>query len=77
MVSGSGLLAVMVILPFIGALVPGLMIRAGRDACAMFTAVPTILALVFLGRITKVSSMRLDVPCVYGRIGRIVFLSLI
>jgi len=49
MVSGSGLLAVMVMLPFIGALVPGLMIRAGRDACAMFTAVPTILALVFLG----------------------------
>ncbi|MBY6002777.1 monovalent cation/H+ antiporter subunit A [Salipiger bermudensis] len=49
MVSGSGLLAVMVLLPFIGALVPGLMIRAGRDACATFTAVPTLLALVFLG----------------------------
>ncbi|MFC4731417.1 monovalent cation/H+ antiporter subunit A [Salipiger abyssi] len=49
MVSGSGLLPVMVLLPFIGALVPGLMIRAGRNACATFTAVPTVLALVFLG----------------------------
>jgi multicomponent K+:H+ antiporter subunit A len=36
-------------LPFLGALVPGLMIRAGRTACASFTAVPTVLALVMLG----------------------------
>ncbi len=49
MVSFSGLLPVMVLLPFIGALMPGLMIRAGRNACATFTAIPTILALVFLG----------------------------
>ena len=49
MVSASGLLPVMVLLPFIGALAPGLMIRAGRNACATFAAVPTILALVFLG----------------------------
>ncbi|WP_425049766.1 monovalent cation/H+ antiporter subunit A [Psychromarinibacter sp. S121] len=45
----SALLPIMAILPFLGALVPGLMIRAGRNACATFTAVPTILALVFLG----------------------------
>ncbi|MDO6587732.1 monovalent cation/H+ antiporter subunit A [Salipiger sp. 1_MG-2023] len=45
----SGLLPVMVLLPFIGALMPGLMIRAGRNACASFTAIPTVLALVFLG----------------------------
>ena len=36
------------LLPFIGALVPGLMIRAGRTACAVFTAVPTALALILL-----------------------------
>ncbi|MAQ83062.1 MAG: monovalent cation/H+ antiporter subunit A [Maritimibacter sp.] len=45
----SALLPIMAILPFLGALVPGLMIRAGRNACATFTAVPTLLALVFLG----------------------------
>ena len=49
MVSASGLLPVMVLLPFIGALVPGLMIRAGRNACATFTAIPTLLALILLG----------------------------
>lgn len=36
------------LLPFIGALVPGLMIRAGRTACAVATAVPTALALILL-----------------------------
>ncbi|MGP1356258.1 monovalent cation/H+ antiporter subunit A [Roseicyclus sp.] len=41
-------LILMALLPFIGALVPGLMIRAGRNACASFTAVPTALALVML-----------------------------
>jgi multicomponent K+:H+ antiporter subunit A len=41
-------LLLMALLPFIGALVPGLMIRAGRNACASFTAVPTALALVML-----------------------------
>ncbi|PWK62581.1 monovalent cation/H+ antiporter subunit A [Roseicyclus mahoneyensis] len=35
-------------LPFLGALLPGIMIRAGRNACASFTAVPTALALVLL-----------------------------
>ncbi|WP_320177536.1 monovalent cation/H+ antiporter subunit A [Roseovarius pacificus] len=46
---GSNLLPLIASLPFIGALVPGLMIRAGRNACATFTAVPTVLALVCLG----------------------------
>ncbi|MFO7856154.1 MAG: monovalent cation/H+ antiporter subunit A [Paracoccaceae bacterium] len=45
---GGGLLFAMALLPFLGALVPGLMIRAGRDACAAFTAIPTALALVML-----------------------------
>ncbi|TCO71738.1 monovalent cation/H+ antiporter subunit A [Rhodovulum euryhalinum] len=49
MSSGSSLLPIIAILPFLGALVPGLMIRAGRTACATFTAAPTILALVMLG----------------------------
>ena len=48
MTDGS-ILALVAILPFLGALVPGIMIRAGRNACASFTAVPTILALVLLG----------------------------
>jgi multicomponent K+:H+ antiporter subunit A len=42
------LLIVIALLPFIGALIPGVMIRAGRNACATFTAVPTLLALVML-----------------------------
>ncbi|MDW4500058.1 monovalent cation/H+ antiporter subunit A [Sulfitobacter sp. D35] len=41
-------LIVIALLPFLGALVPGLMIRAGRDACAIFTALPTALALTML-----------------------------
>ncbi|WP_375690889.1 monovalent cation/H+ antiporter subunit A [Pseudooceanicola sp. LIPI14-2-Ac024] len=45
---GGNLLIVIALLPFIGALVPGVMIRAGRNACASFTAVPTVLALVLL-----------------------------
>ena len=49
MFSSSNLLPLIAILPFIGALVPGVMIRAGRNACASFTAVPTVLALVLLG----------------------------
>ena len=36
------------LLPFLGALIPGLMIRAGRNACAIFTALPTALALILL-----------------------------
>ncbi|SFA96754.1 multisubunit potassium/proton antiporter, PhaA subunit /multisubunit potassium/proton antiporter, PhaB subunit [Poseidonocella pacifica] len=47
--NNASLLPIMALLPFLGALVPGLMIRAGRTACATFTAVPTILALVMLG----------------------------
>ncbi|MFA5580393.1 MAG: monovalent cation/H+ antiporter subunit A [Paracoccaceae bacterium] len=35
-------------LPFMGALLPGLMIRAGRDACAAFAALPTLLAFILL-----------------------------
>ncbi len=41
-------LFVIAMLPFVGALVPGIMIRAGRTACASFTAVPTALALTML-----------------------------
>ncbi|WP_412555415.1 monovalent cation/H+ antiporter subunit A [Shimia sp. MIT1388] len=44
----GSILAFIAILPFLGALVPGIMIRAGRNACASFTAVPTLLALVLL-----------------------------
>jgi multicomponent K+:H+ antiporter subunit A len=44
----SNLLLIIAALPFLGALVPGLMIRAGRTACAWFTAAPTALALVML-----------------------------
>ena len=40
-------LFLIVILPFIGALVPGLMIRAGRNACALATG--TFTALAFIG----------------------------
>jgi len=41
-------LALIVILPFLGALLPGLMIRAGRDACALATGSVTLLALILL-----------------------------
>ncbi|MBO6898556.1 MAG: monovalent cation/H+ antiporter subunit A [Shimia sp.] len=44
----GSILAIIAILPFLGALVPGVMIRAGRNACASFTAVPTVLALLLL-----------------------------
>lgn len=48
MTDGGHLLFYIALLPFVGALLPGLMIRAGRNACAIFTAVPTILALILL-----------------------------
>ena len=41
-------LAWIVLLPFIGAVLPGLLIRAGRDACALTTGGVTLLALVLL-----------------------------
>jgi len=41
-------LALIAALPFLGALLPGLMIRAGRDACAAMTGAVTLLALVLL-----------------------------
>src|SRR5512138_394279 len=41
-------LAWIVMLPFIGALLPGLLIRAGRDACALMTGLVTLLALILL-----------------------------
>ncbi len=44
----AGLLPIIAALPFLGALLPGLMIQAGRNTCAAFTAVPTILALTLL-----------------------------
>jgi len=52
MSNGGSLLPIIALLPFLGALVPGLMIRAGRTACASFTAVPTIAAIVMLGTLT-------------------------
>lgn len=41
-------LALIAALPFLGALLPGLMIRAGRDACALATGSVTLLALLGL-----------------------------
>ncbi|MGP6089199.1 monovalent cation/H+ antiporter subunit A [Antarctobacter jejuensis] len=49
MTTQSSLLPIIALLPFLGALVPGVMIRAGRTATATFTAVPTVLALIMLG----------------------------
>ncbi len=48
MIEDSFSLIIIALLPFLGALVPGVMIRAGRNACAIFTALPTALALVML-----------------------------
>ena len=45
---GGYLLIFIALLPFVGALLPGLMIRAGRTASAFSAAVPTALALVTL-----------------------------
>ncbi|MDJ0857921.1 MAG: monovalent cation/H+ antiporter subunit A [Dinoroseobacter sp.] len=45
---GGTLLFLIALLPFLGALFPALMIRAGRNVCAVTTAVPTILALTML-----------------------------
>ncbi|MDT8857089.1 monovalent cation/H+ antiporter subunit A [Paracoccaceae bacterium Fryx2] len=42
-------LALIAALPFLGALLPGLMIRAGRDACAVVTGSVTALALLMVG----------------------------
>jgi len=42
------LLFLIALMPFVGALLPGLMIRAGRTVCAVTTAVPTVLALTML-----------------------------
>src|SRR6056297_2311488 len=52
MTTQSSLLPIIAMLPFLGALIPGVMIRAGRTATAVFTAVPTILAIVMLGTLT-------------------------
>ncbi|SDZ00579.1 multisubunit potassium/proton antiporter, PhaA subunit /multisubunit potassium/proton antiporter, PhaB subunit [Jannaschia faecimaris] len=45
---GGAILLIIAVLPFVGALLPGLMIRAGRTVCAISTAVPTFLALTML-----------------------------
>ncbi|WP_172293464.1 monovalent cation/H+ antiporter subunit A [Pseudoruegeria sp. HB172150] len=46
---GAGsLLPIMALVPFLGALLPGLFIRAGRNACATITMATTILAIVML-----------------------------
>ncbi|MFN4128606.1 MAG: proton-conducting transporter membrane subunit, partial [Paracoccaceae bacterium] len=42
-------LALIAALPFLGALLPGLMIRSGKNACALVTGSVTLLALVMLG----------------------------
>jgi len=42
-------LALIAALPFLGALLPGLMIRAGKDACALAAGSVTALALLLLG----------------------------
>ena len=42
-------LALIAALPFLGALLPGLMIRAGKNACAFVTGSVTALALLMLG----------------------------
>ncbi|SFQ96527.1 monovalent cation/H+ antiporter subunit A [Poseidonocella sedimentorum] len=47
--ASAGFLPIIALLPFLGALAPGLVIRAGRNACASFTAIPTALALIMLG----------------------------
>ncbi|MEM7721404.1 MAG: monovalent cation/H+ antiporter subunit A [Pseudomonadota bacterium] len=44
----GALLLIIATLPFLGALLPGLMIRAGRTVCAVSTAVPTALAFTML-----------------------------
>ncbi|WP_340119844.1 monovalent cation/H+ antiporter subunit A [Pelagibius sp. 7325] len=41
-------LAWIVLLPFLGAALPGLLIRAGRDACALATGAVTLLAFILL-----------------------------
>ncbi|HMP78676.1 MAG TPA: monovalent cation/H+ antiporter subunit A [Pirellulaceae bacterium] len=41
-------LALIVLLPLLGALLPGLLIRTGRNACAMAAGIPTLLALALL-----------------------------
>ena len=62
----AALLPVIAALPFLGALLPGLMIRAGRNASAAFAMAPTFLACVLLGLLTpsvlagEVPSFRLD-----------------
>ncbi|WP_284265948.1 monovalent cation/H+ antiporter subunit A [Roseicyclus amphidinii] len=48
MSAGGHFLFLIALLPFVGALLPGLMIRAGRTVCAWTAAVPTALALVML-----------------------------
>ena len=48
MAHGGTFLFIIALLPFLGALLPGLMIRAGRTVCAVTTAVPTALALTML-----------------------------
>ncbi|WP_420380476.1 monovalent cation/H+ antiporter subunit A [Marivita sp.] len=48
MSTSSNLLFLIALLPFLGALFPGVMIRAGRNAAATFTAVPTAIALILL-----------------------------
>ena len=41
-------LALIAVLPFLGAILPGLLIRAGRTACATVTGTVTLLALILL-----------------------------
>ena len=48
MTDGSAILPLIAAMPFIGALLPGLTIRAGRSTCAMSAGAATLLALIML-----------------------------
>ena len=41
-------LPLIAMMPFVGALFPGLMIQAGRNVCAVTAAIPTMLAITML-----------------------------
>ncbi|PWE31220.1 monovalent cation/H+ antiporter subunit A [Maritimibacter sp. 55A14] len=48
METAGSFLPIIAALPFLGALLPGLMIQAGRNTCTAFTLAPTVLALLLL-----------------------------
>ena len=69
-------LTLIVLLPFIGAVLPAIMIRAGRNACATATGSVTLLALILLmakapaviaGEVFQVLCVPAVVPGGHGR----------